>query len=58
MERYADIQICAFCKKQYRRVREEQILGHQEVDYDICPYCITVNRVSKKWNFYNTKMAD
>ena len=56
-EKYNDIQVCAFCRKQYHRIREEQPPGNQNIDYDVCPYCMVVNRVSAKWAFHNTRMG-
>lgn len=53
LERHVDIQICINCRKQYKRIREEQIAGKQEIDYDVCPHCRTVNGSSLEWNYYN-----
>lgn len=57
-EVYKDYQVCTECKHKYIRIREKPSQLPAEIDYDICPYCHTVNGFSNQWEFYSDKLED
>ena len=56
LDRYSEIKTCIGCRREYRSVMEEQIIGFRQKDLDNCPYCGYTNGFSINWNFYNSRM--
>lgn len=47
---------CKACGKKYYQWLEDQIPGCRSKDYDICPYCSTINGSSMEVEFHNKEL--